>query len=97
MIRIVLFPAYLRAYAGGVAEFVLSENVPGTHGAVLNAIEEMHPALRELLRDARGRHPFLRVFGGDVDLTLEDPDARLPDGILRGEEPLIVLAAWVGG
>jgi molybdopterin synthase sulfur carrier subunit len=55
--------------------------------------------LRGTLRDpASGRRrPFIRFYGCEEDLSLESPDAPLPDAVATGREPLHIIGAVAGG
>lgn len=98
MIRVVL-PPNLRnlAHTGDEVEFQLAS--PVTLGAVLDALEERYPMLRGTIRDhvTRQRRAFLRYFACEQDLSHEPPDAPLPEAVVRGEEPLLIVAAIAGG
>src|SRR5438552_2076830 len=43
------------------------------------------------------RRAFLRFFACEEDLSHESPDAPLPDAVVSGSEPLVVLGAIAGG
>ncbi|HEX3234884.1 MAG TPA: MoaD/ThiS family protein [Gemmatimonadales bacterium] len=98
MIRVTL-PYHLRTLAQ-VGDEVRLE-VPGavTLGAVLDALEASYPMLRGTIRDhgTHRRRPFLRFFACEQDLSLEPPDASLPDAVASGAEPLMVVGAVAGG
>ena len=98
MIRVVL-PAHLRTLAGVSGEVRLE--VPGTptKGAVLDALEEALPVLRGTLRDrvSLKRRAFVRFFACKEDLSLEPDDIVLPEAVVQGEEPFVVLGAMAGG
>ncbi len=55
--------------------------------------------LRGTIRDHvnQQRRPFLRFFACQEDLSHEPPDAALPDAVVSGAEPLIILGAIAGG
>ena len=55
--------------------------------------------LRGTIRDhvTLQRRPFLRFFACEQDLTHEPPDAILPEAVVAGKEPFIVLGAIAGG
>jgi hypothetical protein len=55
--------------------------------------------LRGTIRDhvTLQRRAYLRYFACGEDVSLESTDKRLPDRIVSGEEPLIVLGAIAGG
>ena len=40
---------------------------------------------------------FLRFFACEEDLSNESPDARLPDAVAMGAEPLLIIGAMAGG
>jgi len=98
MIRIVL-PPHLRTLAHVGAELTLEVEAPVTQGAVLDALEAQYPMLRGTIRDhvTLQRRPFLRFFACEQDLTHESPDAILPEAVVSGKEPFIVLGAIAGG
>ena len=43
------------------------------------------------------RRPFLRFFACQEDLSLESPDAPLPDAVSSGKEPFMIIGAIAGG
>ena len=71
----------------------------GTQRAVLDALEAAHPALRGTVRDpATGRRrAFVRFFACEEDISHAAPDDPLPEPVVRGEEPLLVVGAMAGG
>jgi hypothetical protein len=83
-----------------VAEEVQVE-VPGavTIRAVLDALETMHPVLRGTIRNhgTLARRPFLRFFACQEDLSLESQDTPLPEAIVSGVEPFMIIGAISGG
>ena len=98
-IRVTL-PFHLRTLAGlGCDEVPVTIEGAATIRAVLDALEARHPALRGTIRDhATGeRRPFLRFFACREDLSLDSPDAPLPDAVTRGDEPLMIIGAMAGG
>ena len=100
-IRIAL-PAHLRTLANvdGGSEVEVKIDGDPTLESALDALEGRYPVLRGTIRDhaTKVRRPFLRFFACGVDLSLLDPAAsRLPDAVLEGLEPLIVLGAIAGG
>ena len=98
MIRVVL-PAHLRTLARIDGEVELS--VPGqvTQRSVLDALEARYPVLRGTIRDHRTaqRRAFMRFFACEQDLSHEQPDAPLPDQVVTGAEPYLIVAAMAGG
>lgn len=98
MIRVEI-PAHLRTLAQVSGEIKLEVEGPATLRAVLDALEARYPMLRGTIRDhvTQQRRPFLRFFACEEDLSHEAPDAPLPDAVVSGAEPLIILGAIAGG
>lgn len=98
MIRIVL-PFHLRTLARVDGEVQLEVRSPVTVGSALDALEARYPALRGTIRDhvTLQRRPFVRFFACKEDLSLEPPDTPLPDAIINGGEPFLVIGAMAGG
>ena len=98
MIRVVL-PYHLRALAQVGAEVQIEVNGPATVRSVLDAVEARYPMLRGTIRDhvTQERRPMLRFFACEDDLSLEPPDAPLPDAVASGAEPFFVVGAIAGG
>ncbi len=98
MIRVVL-PYHLRTLAHVGSEVTLEVEGPVTQRSVLDALEVRYPMLRGTIRDhdTLHRRPFLRFFACEEDLSHEPPDAPLPDAVVSGKEPFIVIGAIAGG
>ena len=98
MIRVVL-PYHLRNLASVGDEVQVEVGSPVTLGAVLDALESTYPALRGTIRDhgTLQRRPFLRFFACKEDLSLEPADTQLPEAIVRGAEPFLIVGAMAGG
>ncbi len=98
MIRVIL-PAHLRTLARVNGEVVLEVAGPVTVRSVLDALEAQYPTLRGTMRDyvTARRRPFVRFFACEQDLSHELPDAPLPDPVVRGTEPFLVVGAMAGG
>lgn len=94
---LVRLPAHLRSIAHCDRE--ISVDAAPTLRGVLDAVEELHPALRGTLRDLRTgvRRPFVRFYACEQDLSHDDPDAPLPQAVAEGAEPLLVVGAMAGG
>jgi molybdopterin synthase sulfur carrier subunit len=97
-IRIEL-PAHLRTLARVGGEVPVDVDGPITQRSVLDALEAAYPVLRGTIRDhgTLKRRAFLRFFACEQDLSLEPPDAPLPDPVARGTEPFLVIGALAGG
>jgi len=67
--------------------------------AVLEALEACYPVLRGTLRDhgTLKRRPFVRFFACKEDMSLEPPDTVLPEAIINGTEPFLIIGAMAGG
>ena len=98
MIRVVL-PYHLRNLARVGDEVQLEVENPATLGAVLDALEAAHPALCGTIRDhgTLKRRPFVRFYACKEDLSHEPPETILPDAVLAGTEPLMIVGAMAGG
>ena len=72
---------------------------PVTQRSVLDALEARYPMLRGTIRDqvTLERRSFLRFFACEEDLSHEPPDALLPDSVVSGSEPLLIIGAIAGG
>jgi hypothetical protein len=98
MIRVEL-PAHLRTLARVNGEVSVEVAPPVTQRAVLDALERQYPVLCGTIRDhvTHKRRAFVRFFACGEDLSHESPDAPLPDAVVRGEEPFLVIGAIAGG
>ena len=92
-------PAHLRTLARVNGEVAVDVTGQPTLGSVLDALEASHPVLRGTIRDhdTQKRRPFLRFFACEQDLSHELPDTPLPDAVVRGAEPFLVIGALAGG
>ena len=98
MIRVVL-PFHLRTLARVDGEVTLDVDAPVTIGAVLDAVERAHPALRGTIRDhvTRQRRSFVRFYACQEDLSHEPSDTPLPAAVVEGAEPFLIIGAMAGG
>lgn len=98
MIRILL-PFHLRTLARIEGEVSLDVEGPITQRSVLDALESRYPMLTGTIRDhvTKMRRPMLRFYACEQDLSLEPPDALLPDAVASGAEPFLVVGAIAGG
>ncbi|HTX16855.1 MAG TPA: MoaD/ThiS family protein [Candidatus Baltobacteraceae bacterium] len=95
----VMLPAHLRTLAHVDGEVAVDVEGPATLRAVLDALEAQYPVLRGTIRDhvTLERRPFLRFFACQEDLSLESPDTPLPESVVRGREPFMIIGAIAGG
>ena len=98
MIHIVM-PLHLRTLARVEGEVELEVASPVTVSAVLDALEAHYPVLRGTIRDhgTLQRRPFIRFFAGKEDLSLEPPETTLPEAVVQGIEPFLIVGAMAGG
>ena len=98
MIRVKL-PAHLRKLAQVDGEVGLHVEGEATQCSVLDALEARYPTLRGTMRDhgTGRRRAFVRFFACEQDLSHDPPDAPLPDPVVRGVEPFLVVGAMAGG
>lgn len=98
MIRVVL-PPHLRTLARVNDEVELDVPDPVTQRSILDALEASYPMLRGAIRDhvTQQRRAFLRFFACSEDLSHESPDAPLPEAVVTGAEPFLVVGAIAGG
>lgn len=98
MIRVVL-PYHLRTLARVQDEVQLEVAGPVTVPAVLDALEARYPNLRGTIRDhgTLQRRPFIRFFAMKEDLSLDPPETPLPEAVVSGQEPLLIVGAMAGG
>jgi len=70
-----------------------------TQGSVLDALEARYPMLRGTIRDQRTgkRRAFIRFFACEQDLSHEQPDTPLPEAVVAGAEPYLIVGAMAGG
>jgi molybdopterin synthase sulfur carrier subunit len=98
MIRVIL-PQHLRTLAQVDDEVTIDVGAPATVRSVLDALERQYPVLQGTIRDhvTLQRRPFLRFFACEEDLSHDPPDAALPDAVVSGVEPFLVIGAMAGG
>ena len=96
---VVVIPHHLRTLAGVRREVALEIEGPVTQRAVLDALEARFPMLQGTMRDhtTLKRRAFIRFFACGQDLSHEPPDAPLPEAVVSGAEPFMVVGAMAGG
>lgn len=95
----VKLPTHLRNLARVDGEVLLEVDGVPTTGTVLDALEARYPALRGTVRDhATGkRRAYVRFFACEQDLSHDPPETPLPERVVSGEEPFLVVGAMAGG
>jgi len=98
MIRVVL-PFHLRNLARVGEEVAVEPAGPPTVAAVLDALEAEYPVLRGTIRGHGNgrRRPFIRFFACEQDFSHQPTDTPLPEPVVRGAEPLLIVGAIAGG
>jgi sulfur-carrier protein len=98
MVRVIL-PYHLKSLAGISGEVQLDVEDPATVRTILDALEARYPMLRGTIRDqvTGHRRPMLRFFACEQDFSNDSLDTPLPDAIVSGAEPLLVVGAIAGG
>src|SRR5579863_62641 len=97
-VRVVL-PYHLRNLAHVGSEIELEITGPVTVRSIVDAIEARYPMLLGTIRDqgTKQRRPFLRFFACEEDLSHDSPDTALPEAVVQGKEPLLIVGAIAGG
>ncbi|HET7103367.1 MAG TPA: MoaD/ThiS family protein [Terracidiphilus sp.] len=95
----VQIPYHLRNLAQVDGELTLDVAPPITIRAILDALEAVHPVLRGTIRDhdTLQRRAFLRFFACEEDLSNDPTDNPLPQAVVEGKEPLLIIGAIAGG
>ena len=98
MIRVIL-PAHLRTLAQVDREVQLEVASPVTQRSVLDALEARYPMLTGTTRDhvTKKRRALVRFFACSEDLSNDDPDKPLPQKVVDGVEPYMIVGAIAGG
>jgi hypothetical protein len=93
----VQLPAHLSALAHCERRIVI--DAQPTQRGVIDALEAAYPGLRGTLREpgTDRRRSFVRFFACEEDLSHESPDAPLPDAVVAGREPFLIIGAMAGG
>jgi sulfur-carrier protein len=101
VIRVIL-PAHLKNLARVTGEVRLDLAGPAgpvTQRAILDALEATYPMLLGTIRDRHTgkRRAFVRFYACEEDLSNESPDAPVPDRVVAGGEPFVIIGAMAGG
>ncbi len=97
-IRVIL-PPHLRNLANVAKEVNLTVRQPVTISSLLDTLEEEYPVLKGTIRDSNTsiRRPYVRFFALETDLSNQDQRDPLPELVVAGKEPFIILGAMAGG
>ena len=97
-IRVVI-PHHLRNLAHTGKEVQLEIAEPVTPAAILDELEARYPMLKGTIRDhkTKKRRAFIRFFACEQDLSHESVDAPVPDAVIAGKEPFLIVGAMAGG
>jgi hypothetical protein len=89
----------LRTLARVDGEVLLDVKGDITQRTVLDALEARYPMLCGTIRDhvTKKRRAFIRFYACEEDLSNEPPDAPLPEAVVNGTEPYLVVGAMAGG
>ena len=95
----VQLPYHLRNLAHVGNEITLEVPSPVSIASVLDVLEARYPMLRGTIRDhdTLMRRAFLRFFACQEDLSMDPMENPLPDAIVQGREPLLIIGAIAGG
>jgi len=98
MIRVTL-PHHLRTLARVGDEVQLEVKGAATIRSVLDALEGKYPMLQGTIRDhgTLKRRPMVRFFVCGEDVSLDPAETALPEAIVKGTEPFIIMGAIAGG
>jgi sulfur-carrier protein len=98
MIRVEL-PQHLKVWARVRGGGAVGAAAPFPLRSVLDALEKSYPVLRGTIRDHHTleRRAFLRFFACSEDWSHESTDKPLPEEIVSGKEPLLIVGAIAGG
>ncbi len=98
MIRVVL-PAHLKNLAHVTGEVRLEVPEPVTQRAYWTHSSRVIRccSARSGTGTSGRRRAFVRFYACEEDLSNEPPDTALPQRVVAGEEPFIILGAMAGG
>ena len=98
MIRVKL-PYHLRNLARVQSEIQVEVAGAATIDTLINAIEIRYPMLKGTIRehDTKKRRSFVRFFACGEDYSMSDDSTALPENVLSGREPFMIVGAIAGG
>jgi sulfur-carrier protein len=99
MIRVVLPAPLCRLAKIDQSVVELDVTDPVTQRTVLDALEARYPMLRGTTRDQHSklRRAYIRFFACGEDVSDTSPDDVLPEAVMNGSEPFLVVGALAGG
>jgi hypothetical protein len=97
-VRVVL-PTHLRVLARTDAEVAVAVAAPVTPRAIVAALESRYPMLGGTIVDyvTCQRRPLVRFFACEEDVSHASLDAPVPDPVVAGTEPFLIVGAMAGG
>jgi sulfur-carrier protein len=95
----VALPVHLRTLARVADDVSVEVEGEPTATAVLDALEARYPMLKGTIREhgSRKRRAYMRYFADGQDISHEDCDLPLPEAVVTGREPFVVIGAIAGG
>lgn len=92
-------PHHLRTLARVDGEVRVALEGAATQRTLLDALERLYPMLQGTIRDhtTQQRRAYLRFFACEQDVSHESADAPLPDAVVAGREPFLIIGAMSGG
>lgn len=98
LIRVML-PFHLRTLAQCEPEVQLQVESPCSALALIDALEKKYPTLRGAIleRETKLRRPKIRFFACKEDISHAEMAAPLPQKIVDGSEPFMIVGAISGG
>ena len=98
MVRVKL-PVHLKTLSQASPEVELEIEGPVTPRSILDALEARYPMLKGTIRDHNTgqRRPYLRFFACQEDISHQLPDTPLPEAVVSGKEPFLIIGAISGG
>lgn len=92
-------PTHLQRLAHVEGPVPLDLGGEATFAAAIDALEAKYPVLCGAIRDhvTKERRPFVRYFACQEDYSHHPPETPLPERVVSGAEPLLIVGAMAGG
>jgi hypothetical protein len=92
-------PSGLCALASVSREVLVTVDGAATQSSLLDELEAKYPVLRGTIRDhaTKRRRPFIRFFACQQDFSHAAKEDPLPEAVVEGREPFLIVGAIVGG